>query len=184
MSTRPEEWTIKGVPDDKIRELYGPILKADSAQDREALEAGQRAHARMTATALARYGGNKAVLASAAPWTSQQLITARALLMVRPGGFVPIAHLGVSGYTALTEEQAAAALSGTIARDAEPPGGWRDARFGGLMALFERISDAAKSPAVEAGTVVVSGALLVDRAHELVKKHGLVERVKGWLRRV
>lgn len=181
--TRPEEWTLQGAPENKIRELYGPLLKADSAQDREALEAGQRAHARMTATALARYGGNKAVLASAAPWTSQRLITGRALLMARPGGHVPIAHLGVSGYTALTEEQAAAALRGEVGRDAEPPGGWRDARFGGLMGFFERVSDAAKSPAVEAGAVVVSGALLMDRAHDLVKKHGLVERVKGWFRR-
>jgi hypothetical protein len=185
MATQPEVWTLKGVPKDKIKALYGPILRADTtdAKERESVATGTRAHERMTAQALARYGGNKNVMISAAPWTSQRIITARALLMQRGDLFIPIAHLGTAGHTALTEEQAAQALEGKIARDAEPPGGWRDGSWGGVLALAERVGDYLKSPPVEVAVVIVSGAVATDRAVGLARKYDLLNKVKGFFRR-
>jgi hypothetical protein len=185
MATRPEEWTLKGEPEEKIKALYGPIIHASTTdtKEREALATGERAHARMTAQALSRYGGNKAVLASAAPWTGERIITGRALLMRREGGYVPIAHLGTAGHTALTEEQAAQALEGKTLRDAEPPGGWRDGSWGGVMTVVERVGDYLKSPPVEVVAVALSGAVATDRAVGLVKKYDLLNKLKGLFQR-
>lgn len=185
MATQPEQWTVKGVSEDRIKALYGAILRPDTTDkdEREALATGQRAHARMTAQALARYSGNKTVMVSAAPWTSQRIITPKALLMQRDGLYIPIAHLGTAGHTALTEEQAAQALEGKIERSAEPPGGWRDGSWGGLMAMAERVGDYLKSPPVEVAVVVASGAVAADRAVGLVKKYDLLNKLKGLFRR-